>query len=593
MVSAPSSPAVAWILALALAVSPLVQAARPESVSAEHGMVASVNYLASDIGANVLRQGGNAIDAAVAVGIALEVAYPYAGNLGGGGFMMVHLKSGQDVFIDYRETAPASASRNMYLGPDGHARSSRDPAGSVTGWRASGVPGSVAGFALAVQHYGSGKLTWAQLIEPARRLAADGQVMTAYNAGLLTKEQKKLAQFDETKRIFLNGGALYKSGQIFVQPDLAATLARLQKDGPDDFYRGETARRIAVAMAAHHGTISLEDLKNYRAVERTPLHGHYRGYDVVTVSPPSSGGIAILQMLTMLESYNVGSLGAESPAKYHLFIEVMRRAYRDRAEYLGDPDFVPVPVAGLLDPAYVHGLMRNYDPHHATVSATLQPGQPAGWEAIAQLKPRAPLPPESHETTQFAVVDAEGNAVTNTYTLNAAFGSGVTIPGTGLLMNDEMDDFAAEPGKPNQFGLVQGEADAITPGKRPLSSMSPTFVLKDGQLFFATGSPGGGTIINTVLEIVTNVIDHQMSLAAAVAQRRFNHQWMPDSTSFEAGLAPATQAALQALGHKLTVHDNFEGATQGDGESIMIDPATGLRIGAADPRKPDARAVGY
>jgi len=298
-------------------------------------------------------------------------------------------------------------------------------------------------------------------------------------------------------------------------------------------------------------------------------------------------------MLQMLQPYDVAALGAQSPEKYHLFIEVMRRAYRDRAEYLGDPDFVKVPVAGLLDPTYVAGLMKNYDPSHATDSLTLQPGKPVGWEAIAGLKPGSALQKESHETTQFTVVDAEGNAVSNTYTLNAGFGSGVTIPGTGVLMNDEMGDFAAVPGTPNMFGLVQGEADAIAPGKRPLSSMSPSFVFKDGKLFFATGSPGGGTIINTVVEIVTNVIDHHMSMAAAVAQRRFNHQWMPADTSFEAGLDPKTAAALQAMGHKLSLHDNFEGSLQGDGESIMIDPATGHRIGAADPRKPDARAVGY
>jgi len=555
-------------------------------------MVSSVHYLASDIGAEVLRKGGNAVDAAVAVGFALEVVYPFAGNLGGGGFMMVHLAGGKDVFIDYRETAPASASRDMYVGPDGKALPMRDPKGQMVGWRASGVPGSVAGFALALKNYGSGKLTWAELIEPSRKLAAEGHIVTAHSAALLA-QAKMLPHFDESKRVYLNGGTLYKAGQVFLQPDLAATLERLQKKGPDDFYAGETAHRIVAAMEAHHGTITLADLKNYRALERTPLRGNYRGYEVVTVPPPSSGGIAILQMLQMLQPYDVAALGAQSPEKYHLFIEVMRRAYRDRAEYLGDPDFVKVPVAGLLDPTYVAGLMKNYDPSHATDSLTLQPGKPVGWEAIAGLKPGSALQKESHETTQFTVVDAEGNAVSNTYTLNAGFGSGVTIPGTGVLMNDEMGDFAAVPGTPNMFGLVQGEADAIAPGKRPLSSMSPSFVFKDGKLFFATGSPGGGTIINTVVEIVTNVIDHHMSMAAAVAQRRFNHQWMPADTSFEAGLDPKTAAALQAMGHKLSLHDNFEGSLQGDGESIMIDPATGHRIGAADPRKPDARAVGY
>jgi gamma-glutamyltranspeptidase/glutathione hydrolase len=480
----------------------------------------------------------------------------------------------------------------MYVGKDGQALPMRDPKGQLFGWRASGVPGSVAGFALALKNYGSGNLTWAELIEPSRKLAAEGHVITSHSADLIARQAKILGQSAETKRIYLNGGTLYKAGEGFRQPELAATLERLQKQGPSDFYEGETAHRIAAAMQAHQGTITLDDLKGYRAVEREPLRGKYRGYDVVTVPPPSSGGIAILQILTMLEPFDVGAMGPESAAKYHLFIEVMRRAYRDRAEYLGDPDFVNVPVAGLLDPAYVAGLMKNFDPRHATSSATLQPGKPAGWEAIAALKPPAVVQKESHETTQFTVVDAQGNAVSNTYTLNAGFGSGVTIPGTGLLMNDEMGDFAAVPGTPNLFGLVQGEADAIAPGKRPLSSMSPTFVFKDGKLYFATGSPGGGTIINTVIEIITNVIDHHMSLPAAVAQRRFNHQWKPEDTSFEKGLDPQTAAALQAMGHKLTLHDNFEGVLQGDGESIMIDPATGHRLGAADPRKPDARAVG-
>jgi len=581
------------LLTCFLGASPTLQALPSQAAAeSEHGMVSSVHYLASDIGAEILRKGGNAVDAAVAVGFALEVVYPFAGNLGGGGFMMVHLASGKDVFIDYRETAPASASRDMYLGSDGKALPMRDPKGQMVGWRASGVPGSVAGFALALKNYGSGKLTWAELIEPSRKLAAEGHVITAHSAALLT-QAKMLPRFDESKRIYLNGGALYKEGQVFLQPDLAATLERLQQKGPEDFYEGETAHRIAAAMEAHHGTITLDDLKHYRALERKPLRGNYRGYEVVTVPPPSSGGIAILQMLQMLQPYDVSALGEESPEKYHLFIEVMRRAYRDRAEYLGDPDFVKVPVSGLLDPAYVAGLMKNYDPNHATDSLTLQPGKPAGWEAIAALKPSSALQKESHETTQFTVVDAEGNAVSNTYTLNAGFGSGVTIPGTGLLMNDQMGDFAAVPGTPNMFGLVQGEADAIAPGKRPLSSMSPSFVFKEGKLYFATGSPGGGTIINTVVEIITNVIDHQMSMAAAVAERRFNHQWLPADTSFEAGLDPKTAKALQAMGHKLSLHDNFEGSLQGDGESIMIDPATGHRIGAADPRKPDARAVGY
>ena len=564
------------------------QSVAPTPKHVDGGMVSSVHFLASQVGADIMKQGGNAVDAAVAVGFALEVVYPFAGNLGGGGFMMVHLKDGRNVFIDYRETAPAMASRDMYLAKDGNALSMRDHKGPYFGWRSSGVPGSVAGFALAYAKYGSGKLTWAQLIEPARKLAADGHVVTAWSADLIKKQEKTLALDPETKRIYLNGGTLFKGGELFKQPDLAATLERIQKNGPKEFYEGETAHRIADAMQANGGTITLDDLKHYQAMERAPLEGHYRGYDIVTVPPPSSGGIVILQMLEMLQPFDVGALGAESPEKYHLFTEVMRRGYRDRAEYMGDPDFVQVPVKGLLDPQYVAGLMKNYDPTKATPSAGLAPGKPAGWEAIAGLKPNLG---KGTETTQFSIVDADGNAVSNTYTLNLGFGNGITIPGTGLLMNDEMGDFAAQPGKANGFGLVQGEADAIAPGKRPLSSMSPTFVFKDHKLYFVTGSPGGGTIINTVIEIVTNVIDHKMTMQQAVAERRFNHQWMPDNISFEAGLDPKTAEALTAMGHKIIGHSNFEGAYQGDGESIMVDPVTGALIGAPDPRKPDAKAI--
>ncbi len=566
-------------------------------------MVTSAHELASQAGVEMLQRGGNAVDAAIAVGLALTSVYPFAGNLGGGGFMVVHLADGRDVAIDYRETAPSGATRDMYVGADGNVLAGQGS--SVLGWRASGVPGSVAGFALALEKYGSGKLTWADVCEPARRLA-ESHVVSQGTAANLRANAKKLEQFADSKKIYLKGGAFWSAGETWAQPELAATFARLQKNGPREFYEGETARLIADAMAQNGGTITLADLKAYKAAERVPLRGKYRGYDIVTMPPPSSGGIALLQMLAMLEPYDVGALGHASAAKYHLFTEVMRRAFRDRAEYLGDPDFVSVPVAGLLDRNYVASLMKNFDPNKATRSEGLAPGQPAGaknasggggsapGKTAAPAMYYNPLLSESNETTHFAVVDAAGNAVTSTYTLNGGYGSGVTIPGTGVLMNNEMDDFTAKVGVKNMFGLLQGAANAIQPGKRPLSSMTPTFVFKDGKLFLATGSPGGPTIINTVLEIVTNVIDHHLPVAQAVEAPRIHHQWMPDELTYERfGLSEDTIAALTAKGHKLKERVSYEGAYQGDGETIMVDPKTNLRLGAADPRKPDSKAIGY
>lgn len=568
---------------------PALQAQRA-AVEAEHGMVTSTHELASQAGLEMLKKGGNAVDAAVATGLALTVVYPFAGNIGGGGFMMIHLADGRDIAVDYRETAPLAASRDMYLGPDGNLI--KGQGSSVLGWRASGIPGSVAGFALALEKYGSGKISWGEVCEPSRRLAADGHIVSQAAAGGL-KHATNLPLFAESKRIYQNDGKFFKTGDLWKQPDLAATFARLQKNGPREFYEGETAQKIVAAMAANGGTITAADLKNYRVAVREPLRGKYRGYDIVTMPPPSSGGIALLQMFAMMEPYDVRALGSNSAAKYHLFYEVMRRAFRDRAEYLGDPDFVPVPTAGLLDRTYIAGLMKNYDPTKATASAGLAPGKPVGWEKIAALD-KGRTPAESRETTHFSVVDAAGNAVGNTYTLNGGFGSGVTIPGTGILMNNEMDDFAAKPGTPNMFGLVQGEANAIAPGRRPLSSMVPTFVSKDGKLLLVTGSPGGPTIINTVLEIITNVIDHDMNVMQAVEAPRFHHQWMPDTMTYERnGLSVDTLNLLEGMGHKIQRHQNFEGSYQGDGESIGVDPKTNLRLGAADPRKNDAKAVGY
>jgi gamma-glutamyltranspeptidase / glutathione hydrolase len=583
-----------FITALALVLAPAPRAlAQRAPVEAKHGMVASVHDLASEAGVEILKKGGNAVDAGVAVGLALTVVYPFAGNIGGGGFMMIHLADGRAVAIDYRETAPAASGRDMYLGPDGNVLKP-GPGSSTVGWRASGVPGSVAGFALAQQKYGSGKVSWADVCEPARRLAADGFVLSQGTAANLKAYAKLLSQFPESKRIFLADGAFHEAGTLWRQPDLAAVFARLQKNGPREFYEGETARLIADAMAKNGGTITLADLKGYAAVERKPLRGTYRGHEIVTMPPPSSGGIALLQMLGMLETHDVAKLGANSAAKFHLFIEVMRRAFRDRAEFLGDPDFVNVPTAGLLDRAYIAGLMKNFNPAKATPSDGLAPGNPAGWTPIkvSQIDDhRARLAAESTETTHYSIVDAAGNAVSNTYTLNGGYGSGVTIPGTGILMNNEMDDFTSKIGVKNMFGLLQGPANAIAPGKRPLSSMTPTFVLKDGALLLVTGSPGGPTIINTVLQVITNVIDHQMPVMQAVEFPRFHHQWQPNTISHDRfSMSPDTSALLTAMGHSLNERPNVVG---GDAETVMIDPETKLRLGAADPRKPDAKAVGY
>lgn len=563
--------------------------AQRAAVEAEHGMVASAHGLASEAGLEILRKGGNAVDAAAATGLALSVVFPVAGNIGGGGFMVIHLVDptggpGRDIMIDYRETAPAAATRDLFLEADG--RLIVGDGSPTVGWRASGVPGTVAGFALAIEKYGSGKVTWADVVEPARRLAAGGHPVSQSTAHGLHGSAKLLGRFEESKRIYLKDGAHWQSGETWVQTDLGETLARMQQHGPREFYEGETARRIAAGMAAHGGLITLADLKAYRPVERTPLRGRYRGHDIVTMPPPSSGGIALLQMLAMLEPHDLSALGHNSAAKYHLFAEVMKRAFRDRAEYLGDPDFVAVPVARLLDPAYVRDRMKDYSPDRATPAASVAPG-------LGAFVPVAPRQ-EKLETTHLSVVDAAGNAVANTYTLNGAYGSGVTIPRTGILMNNEMDDFTTKPGEPNMFGLIQGEANAIAPGKRPLSSMTPTLVFKDGRLVLVTGSPGGPTIINTVLQIITNVIDHGMPAGAAVEAPRIHHQWMPDVLTYERyGMSPDTAALLKARGHELKERQSYEGSYQGDGETIAVDPATGLRLGAADPRKADAKALGY
>jgi gamma-glutamyltranspeptidase / glutathione hydrolase len=552
--------------------------AQRRAVEGAQGMVASSHVLASQAGAETLRRGGNAVDAAVTTALVLAVVYPQAGNLGGGGFMLVHLADGRDVAIDYRETAPAAASRDMFLDDDGQVR--RGPGSSTAGWRASGVPGTVAGLAYALDNYGSGLFTWAELIEAARRLAVDGHELSQGAAAHLRDHATHLSTTDETRRIYLKGGAYWRAGERWRQPELGETLARLQRNGPADFYEGETARRIASAMEANRGTLSLADLAAYRVKERAPLRGTYRGHTIVTMPPPSSGGIALLQMFAMLEPHDVTALGHQSSAKHHLFAEVMRRAFRVRAELLGDPDFVEVPVAGLLAHAYTSALMQDYDPRRVTPSAHVR------------VATRAPT--ESAETTHFSIIDGHGNAVANTFTLNGNYGSGVTIPGTGILMNNEMDDFTAKVGATNMFGLLQSEANAIVPGKRPLSSMTPTMVFKDGRLLLVTGSPGGPTIINTVLQVVANVIDFGLPVAQAVEAPRIHHQWMPDVLTYERyGMSADVAEALRARGHSLKERASYEGSYQGGADTVAVDPVTGHRWGFGDPRKPDSHAAGH
>jgi gamma-glutamyltranspeptidase/glutathione hydrolase len=538
-------------------------------VRGRHAMVASVDVIASRVGADVMKRGGNAVDAAVAVAFTLAVTWPEAGNLGGGGFMLVRTKDGKSEAIDYRETAPAASTRNMYL--DASGKVTKD---STLGYRAVAVPGTVAGLALAHKRYG--RLPWRTLVEPARKLAADGFIVSQYlERSLKAEDAQRMKQFPESWRIY--GGR--HEGERFVQPELAAVLARIAND-PGDFYRGVTAKNIVAAMKAHGGLITARDLAQYAPKIRTPLRGTYRGYEIVSMPPPSSGGIALIEMLNMLEPYDLKSMGWHSSQEVHTMLEVMRRAYADRAKYLGDPDFARMPVAGLTSKAYAEKRRADIDPEKATDSRGVGAGDPA--------------PYESASTTHFSVADKDGMLVSNTYTLNDSFGAAVSV--SGFLLNDEMDDFASRPGTPNLYGLVQGEANAIQPRKRPLSSMTPTFVLKDGKPFLVTGSPGGGTIINSVLQVIVNVVDFGMTAQQAVDEPRFHHQWLPDEVGWEAFEFPRdTWDALVKMGyvfHKTPglVSSKTPG-TIGDTETIAFD-ADGVRLGASDGRRGGA-AVGW
>ena len=536
-------------------------------------MVASQHPLASQIGVDILRRGGNAVDAAIAVGIALAVVYPEAGNLGGGGFMLYRRNDGETFAIDYREMAPKAATRDMYVDKDGNAI--KGEGSSTIGYRASGVPGTLAGFDLAFTKHGSKKVKWRDLVEPSRVLADRGYVLTHRLANLLVNYKEHLAKYPDSNRIFLNNGKYYKEGDLFRQPELGQTLARIAANGAAEFYSGKTAEMIAADMKANNGLITLDDLKNYKPKERTALRGSYRGHEIITMPPPSSGGIVMLQVLNMLENHDVKALGHNSAAKYHLLAESMRRSFADRAEFMADPDFADVPAARLIAKEYARKRAATIDLDKATASSAIGHGDVAGSEGM--------------DTTHFTIVDAAGNVVTNTYTINDLYGSRVTIKGTGVLMNDEMDDFAARPGKPNLFGLIQGERNKVEPMKRPLSSMTPTIVMrKDGTVWFALGARGGPRIITAVLQSVINVIDHEMNIQQAIDSPRVHQQWFPDEILYEPyGMSRDTLNVLTSYGHKFAEKPGYIASATG----IMIG-ADGVRLGAIDSRS-DGEAIGY
>jgi len=563
--------ALSRVLAAALALLPLsfADAASRPPVRARQGMVVSASPIASEVGVAILKKGGNAVDAAVAVGFTLAVTYPSAGNLGGGGFMVLHLAgSGKQVAIDYRETAPQKAHRDMFLDDKNEVV----PELSTIGHLSAAVPGSVAGLLLALEKYG--RLDRRAVLEPAIRLAEVGFPVSDVLADSLRRAATRLGRFSESKRVFLREGRYFEEVEILVQKDLGATLRRIAEQGAGGFYEGPVARLIAEEMRRGGGLISEDDLKRYRPVEREPVRGTYRGHTVVSMPPSSSGGTILIEMLNMVEPMDLAALGHNSSAYLHVLAEVMKRAYADRAQFMGDADFTSVPVRGLTSKAYAERRGRGIDPARATPSGELGAGDPLAFE--------------SFETTHFSVMDSEGGAVSNTYTLNAGYGSGVSVTGAGFLLNDNMDNFASKRGAPNAYGLIQAEANLIGPGKRPLSSMSPTIVLREGKVLLVAGTPGGPTITNTVFQVLLNVLDHHFDVQQAVDAARIHHQWLPDEIRFEkGGLVRDVEEALKARGHALKAQELI-----GDAHSIYVDPETGVRMGGADPRR-GGRAIGY
>ena len=564
------------LISLLTVVTPaLAEGLRP--VHAKHAIVVSVHQEASRAGSDVMRDGGNAVDAAVATGFALAVVHPAAGNIGGGGFMLLRMANGEVHFLDYREKAPKAASRDMYLDAKGNVI----PNASLVGYKSAGVPGSVAGLVYAEQHWG--KLGLKKVMQPAIDLAEKGVHLTYEEARAMGAQD--LAQFPDTRRIFQRDGKLYEPGEVFLQPELGRTLERIAAK-PDDFYKGELAKEIADEVQRGGGLITAQDLAEYDVKERRPVRGNYRGYEIISAPPPSSGGITMLETLNILEGYDLSKSGNRSADSIHLISEGFRRAFYDRAELLGDSDFVPVPVAQLIDKKYAVAWRESLNAEHASTSKDLR--RPSGFGELDRQADATPMLLEHENTTHYSVVDPDGNAVAVTTTLNDSFGSRVTLGKLGFVLNDEMDDFTSKPGVPNGYGLIQGEANAIAPGKRPLSAMTPTIVLKDGKLFMVLGSPGGPRIISTVTNILIGVIDFGLDIQQAVNAPRFHHQWEPDQIFIErVGISPDTVKLLESRGHKIKAQDYWS-----DGECIEIDPKSGDLLGASDGRN-GGRAVGY
>jgi len=574
-----------WQLVVGLVLQARLWSAPIRPAHAAHAMVVSVHQLASRAGIEIMQAGGNAVDAAVATGFALAVVYPEAGNLGGGGFMLIRTADGKTHFVDYREKAPAAATVNMYL----DAQSNVIEGASLVGYKAIAVPGSVAGMVYAEKKYG--KLSLPRVMAPAIKLAQDGFPLAWEDARDF--RDRHLAEFPESRHIFQRDGNYYKPEEMFRQPELERTLERIARN-PDDFYHGAMARELSAAIQKRGGLITAEDLANYDVKEREPVRGAYRGYEVISAPPPASGGVALIEILNILEGYDLARLGNRSSESMHLTLEAFRRAFYDRAEFLGDPDFTKIPVAQLIDKRYAEAWRETIDPKHASVSKELR--RP---EIFSQLEQNAalhaPVRRDKPHTTHYSIVDPEGAAVAVTTTLNDDFGSRVTAEGLGFLLNDEMDDFSSKPGTPNLYGLIQGPANAIGPEKRPLSSMTPTMVAKDGKLFLVLGSPGGSRIITTVANILMGVIDYGMNIQEAVNAPRFHNQWLPDVSYVEQWFSPDTVRALEQMGHKIQFGENDGGDWSpywSDGECIEIDLKTGERLGASDWRN-NGKAVGY
>ncbi len=572
----------AGLLLLTVTICP----ATTHPVRAQHAMVVTVHQLASQVGVEILQAGGNAIDAAVATGFALAVVHSPAGNIGGGGFMLIRMADGKTHFLDYREKAPAAATRDMYLDPSGNVI----PDASEIGYKSIGVPGSVAGMAYAEQKYG--KLTLKQVMAPAIKLAREGFSLTWEEADWM--HDQYLAKFPESHRVFQRNGNYYKAGEIFQQPDLARTLERIAAN-PDDFYHGSLARELATAMQKGGGLITADDLGHYEVKEREPVRGTYRGYEVISAPPPSSGGTVLIESLNILEGYNLARMQNRSAESIHFIVEAFRRAFMDRAEFMGDPDFSRVPVAQLIDKKYANAWRDSIDPAHASPSKELKrPGIFTELETYASAHPVAP-PHEGNHTTHYSVMDEQGNAVAVTTTINDWFGSRVTADGLGFLLNDEMDDFSAKPGVPNSDGLIQGSANAIGPGKRPLSSMTPTIVVHNGKSVMILGSPGSSKIITTVANVLLGVVDYGLNLQEAVDAPRFHNQWLPDVVNVEKTLSPDTQNLLRSMGYKIQIGLGA-GDTDGywsDAECIAVDEKSGQRLGATDVRNSNGKAMGY